>query len=93
MSAAGGSVESVGGVDQPSDDVLTHSSQYGAEEPAVTTGGTNMKQAVVVLLTLEGTLGTRTALSVAKPKVTMPGDKGVQAIVLGRIGIDDATVR
>ena len=52
-----------------------------------------MKQAAVELLTLEGTLGTRTALGVAQPKVTMPGDKGVQAIVLGRIGIDDATVR
>ncbi len=52
-----------------------------------------MKQAAVVLLTLDGTLGTRTELGVALPKVTMPGDKGVQAIVLGRIGIDDAPVR
>ena len=51
-----------------------------------------MKQAAVVLLTLEGTLGTRTALGVTLPKVAMPGDKGVQAIVLGRISIDDATV-
>ena len=72
---------------------MTHSGEHDAKEPAVTTGGTNMKQAAVEFLTLEGTLGTRTALGVAKPKVTMPGDKGMQAIVLGGIGVDDATVR
>ena len=92
-SAAGGSVERLGGVNQPSVDVLTHRGEHHTEEPTVTTSSPGKAQAEVVLLALDGTLSTRAAFGVAPPEIAIPGDKGVQAKVLLRIGVDDATVR
>ena len=86
-------METLGGVNQPSVDVLTHSSEHHTEEPAVTTSGASLEQAAVVLLALDRTLGTRAALGVALPKVAIPGDKGVQAKVLLGIGVDDPAIR
>ena len=83
----------LGGVNQPSVDVLTHRGEHHTEEPAVTTSGADDAQAEVVLLALDRTLGTRAALGVALPEVAISGDKGVQAKVLLRIGVDDPTIR
>ena len=51
-----------------------------------------MKQRKVELLTLDGTLSARALVLMAIPKVTIPGNEGVQAVVLLRIGVDDATI-
>ena len=88
-----GSVETLGGVNQPSVDVLTHCGEHHTEEPAVTTSSAGETQAEVVLLALDRTFGTRAALGVAAPEVAIPGDKGVQAKVLLRIGVDDPSIR
>ena len=93
QSAATSLMESVGGVNQPSDDMLTHRSKDDTEEPALTTSGAGLEQAEVVLLAFDGTLGTGAALGVTLPKVAIPGDKGEQAKVLLRIGVDDPTIR
>ena len=91
-SAAAGSVKRMGGVDQPSIDMLTHSGQHDPEKPPIPTGGADLEQAEVVLLALDGTLGTGAALSVEVPKVGIPGDEGVQAVVALGIGVDNAAV-
>ena len=92
-SAVEGSIEWVGGVNQPSDDVLAHSGEHHAEEPAVAASGASLEQGTVELLALDGTLGTGTTLCVTLPEIAVPGDQGMQAIVLLRIGIDDAAIR
>ena len=47
----------------------------------------------VTLFALDGTLGARTSIHMALPKVTIPGDEGMQAIILLGIGVNDAAVR
>ena len=90
--AAEGSAKAVGGVDQPSNDVLAHSGQHKPKKPAVTPGGADLEQVKVKLLALDGTLGARTGILMALPEITIPGDKGVQTVVLLGIGIDDPTI-
>jgi hypothetical protein len=72
--------------------MLTHSGEHHAEEPTITASGARLEQTTVVLLALDGTLGTGTTLGVTLPEITIPGDKGVQAIVLLRIGVDNAAI-
>ena len=52
-----------------------------------------MQKTEVVLLALDGALGTRAGVLVRLPKVTISRDEGVQAIVLLWVGVDDAAIR
>ena len=92
VGAAQVSVETVGGVDQPGSDVLTHSGQHDTKEPAVAACGARTEQLKVTFLALDRTLSTGATLGVKLPQVTIPRDEGVQAVVVLRIGVDDATV-
>jgi hypothetical protein len=47
----------------------------------------------VPLLALDGTLGAGTSILMALPKVTIPGDEGMQAVVFLGIGVNDAAIR
>ena len=47
----------------------------------------------VMLLAPDGTLGAGASILMALPKVTIPGDEGMQAIVFLGIGVNDAAVR
>ena len=46
-------------MDEPGINVLAHSSQHEAEEPAVTASSARLEQVKVVLLAFDGALGTR----------------------------------
>jgi len=64
--------------------VLAHGSQYDAEEPAsgwkaVSASGERLEQVEVVILSLDGALRAGTGIFAALPKVTIPGDKSMQA--------------
>ncbi len=79
-------------MDQPGIDMLAHSGQHKPEEPTVATGGAGVEQVEIMLLALDGTLGTGTSILMALPEVTIPGDEGMQAVVFLGIGINDPTV-
>ena len=73
--------------------MLTHSSQHQAKEPPVTASGAGLQESEVTLLALDGALSTRAGVLMRLPKVTISRDEGVQAIVLLRVGVDDAAIR
>jgi hypothetical protein len=89
---ANSSVQAIGGMDQPGIDVLAHGSQHEAEEPAVTASGAGLEQAEVILFAFDGALGTGAGILVALPEVTIPGDEGMESVVLLGIGVDDPPV-
>ena len=87
-----GSVEPVGGVDQPSVNVLAHSSQHQAEEPSVTASSASMEKVKVILLALDGAFGAGAGILVTLPEVAISGDDGMETVVFLGIGVDDTTI-
>ncbi len=79
-------------MDEPGVDVLAHSGQDDAKEPAVTASGARLEEEEVVLLALDRAFGTRACILVALPVCASSGDEGMQAIVLLGIGVDDTTI-
>lgn len=80
-------------MDEPGIDVLAHGGQHEPEEPTVTPGGAGLKQMEIVLLALDRAFGAGAGILMALPKVTIPGDEGMESVVLLRIGVDDSAVR
>ncbi len=72
--------------------MLTHSSQHQAKEPTATTSGASLQETEVILLALDGALGARAGVFMRLPKVAISRNECVQAIVLLRIGVDDAAI-
>jgi hypothetical protein len=52
-----------------------------------------LQETEVILLALDGALGTRARVLMGLPEVSISGDERVEAIVLRRIGVDDAAIR
>ncbi len=84
--------EPVGGVDQPSINVLTHSGQDQAEEPTIAASGLGLEQVAVIFLALDGAFGARASIEVALPEDTIPGNEGVEAVVFFGVGINDPAI-
>ena len=79
-------------MDQPGIDMLAHGGQHEPEEPAVTASGAGLKQEEVILLALDRAFGAGAGILVALPKVTIPGDEGMESVILLGIGVDDPAV-
>ncbi len=71
--------------------MLAHSSQHQAEKPALPTGSFGLQEMEVIFFALDRAFGTRASLEVELEKIALSGNKGVQAIVFFRVGVDDAT--
>jgi hypothetical protein len=74
-------MQAVGGVSNPSANVLTHGSEHDAEEPAVAASGVSLKEMEIVLFAFDGAFGTGAGVFVEVPEVAIPGDERVEAIV------------
>lgn len=72
--------------------MLAHSSQHQAEEPTGTTGSSGLQESEVILLAFDGAFGTGARVLMGVPEVAISRDERVQAIVLLRVGVDDASV-
>ena len=72
--------------------MLAHGGQHHPEEPAVTAGSARLEQVEVILLPLDGALSAGAGILVALPRVAIPGDEGMESVILLGIGIDDPAV-
>ena len=78
QAAVNGSVRKVvSGIDAPSINVLTHSSEHDTEKPTVPAGGTGQQEHKVVLFAFDGAFGAGASILVTLPERTVPGDEGM----------------
>ena len=82
----------IGGIDAPGINVLAHRGEHGAEKPTVSASGTGLKEHKVVLFAFDGAFGAGARIFVTLPERTVPGDEGMQAIVLLGVSVDDAAI-
>ena len=88
-----GSVQAVRSIDEPGVDVLAHRGQDDAKEPAVTASGARLEEHKVVLFAFDRSFGTGARIQVTLPEQAVSRDEGMQAVVLFRIGEEDAAIR
>jgi hypothetical protein len=79
-------------VEVPGINMLTHSGEDNAKEPAVAARGAGLGEMAIVFLAFDGAFGTRTGVIVELPEGGISRDKSMPAIVTLGIGIDDAAV-
>ena len=79
-------------MNKPGVNVLTHRGKDDPKKPPIPTSGFGPQQIKVVLLAFDRTFGTGTSVTMGLEEVAIPGDKGVEPIVLFGIGVNDATI-
>lgn len=72
--------------------MLTHRGEERAKEPALPPGGASVGQAEIVFFTFDRAFGAGAGVLMQLPERGVSGDEGVPAIVVLRIGIDDAAI-
>ena len=87
-----GSVQAVGGIDEPGIDVLAHGGQDEAKEPAFTASGAGLEKQKVVFFAFDRAFGAGASIEVCLPEVAFSGDESMQTVVLLGIGVEDAAI-